>query len=630
MTTTFDLEHTVRLAQGGDASAFEQLVLRYKNVVFAVALGVLRDADAASDVTQGVFVAAWQRLRELRRPSALCPWLRETARRQALHHLRGAMRQRARVMAAPEAAANADTLLEEREDSLALEVALDQVPADAREVLLLFYSEDQSVAQVASLLEISSDAVKKRLQRGRVSLREEYERTLQRKLKRVLPGAALVAAILSALEGTSQAAPRKVAPFVAAACGALVVAGLVVAQSHAAPAPAQHPVASATSPASTIPALTSGAASSTSPKGSMPAAGGAQSSLLTEPPPPAECMPRSDVKMRALLEVHRSKEPLPPLPPSEVAARLDAAFTRWVRDLHTRAKTAPNDTQTPMPAEWRANVTWLIEHCGTSKLFTNEVMLAPYPRLTGLEPELAALWRNQIARHPGSARVYANAARFFDAIGRSDESIALLERAQALDPDNVEWTTELASAHGFESQLGDCATAADHGQNALGYIEEALAKPMSADAKLTMLERGIDTALSIREDGAAGQSAADLLALAPQLGADAADAIHWAHIGLGRVALDTQRVPEAERQLGLAAEVGSSRVLSSFGPDFVLAEKLLVLGRRAAVLSYVERVQSIWTDGSTCTTEWTKTLRAGGTPILDKQECHVGFDVDEE
>jgi RNA polymerase sigma factor (sigma-70 family) len=204
---SFDLPQMVRSAQAGDRAAFAALVTRYKNLVFSVALGVLRDADAAADVTQNVFVTAWQKLAELRQPGSLPPWLRETARRQALQHLRSRRRawQREQV-AEPDSIEGAEAQLAERQEVHALGEALDSLPAEVREILLLYYSEEQSVAQVAQLLEIGEDAVKKRLQRARQTLRADVEERLGARARRILPGAALVAAVLAALDTPARAA----------------------------------------------------------------------------------------------------------------------------------------------------------------------------------------------------------------------------------------------------------------------------------------------------------------------------------------------------------------------------------------------------------------------------------------
>ncbi len=59
------------------------------------------------------------------------------------------------------------------ERATALAVALDALPSDACEVLTLFYREGRSVAQVARLLGLREDTVKKRLSRARAALRDE-------------------------------------------------------------------------------------------------------------------------------------------------------------------------------------------------------------------------------------------------------------------------------------------------------------------------------------------------------------------------------------------------------------------------------------------------------------------------
>ena len=92
----------------------------------------------------------------------------------------------------------ADQMIAE-EESLALAEALASLPEETREVLTLYYRERQSVAQVASLLELSEVAVKKRLSRARASLRASLQDQISETLQRTAPGAAFTAAVVAAL-----------------------------------------------------------------------------------------------------------------------------------------------------------------------------------------------------------------------------------------------------------------------------------------------------------------------------------------------------------------------------------------------------------------------------------------------
>src|SRR5262249_44855503 len=85
----------------------------------------------------------------------------------------------------------------------ALRAAIASLPDDTREVLILFYREGQSAGQVASLLELTEDAVKKRLSRARASLRGTRLERLGDTLAKTTPGAAFTLAIVTALPLTS-------------------------------------------------------------------------------------------------------------------------------------------------------------------------------------------------------------------------------------------------------------------------------------------------------------------------------------------------------------------------------------------------------------------------------------------
>jgi RNA polymerase sigma factor (sigma-70 family) len=202
-----NLEPLVRAASAGDADAYGRIVSATSGLVSSIALAIVRDLELSQDIAQDVFLAGWRDLRKLRNPSSFLPWLRQLTRNRAHHVLRGHVRGRRRVDGAEPAlleqaldpSPSAPERLVADERQAALDEALAALPDETREVLTLFYREGQSAAQVAALLELSEDAVKKRLSRARTVLRGALLERLGETLGATTPGAAFVAAVMSSL-----------------------------------------------------------------------------------------------------------------------------------------------------------------------------------------------------------------------------------------------------------------------------------------------------------------------------------------------------------------------------------------------------------------------------------------------
>ncbi len=235
---TLDVEGAVRAAQGGDERAFAALVSAFSGPVCAIAIGHLRDVARSEDVAQDVFVSAWQQLGRLRDPKSFSPWLRQLARNRSLEVLRGERRYRRRVGHAEDfdalaasaidpALGPADRLLAEEERRVVAD-ALAAVPDDAREVLVLYYREGRSAAQVAALLELREDAVRKRLSRARERLEAALAGRLEGLLARTAPGAAFTLAVTAAL--SVAAPPTAAAAGLAGAHAGAKVAGGALAK----------------------------------------------------------------------------------------------------------------------------------------------------------------------------------------------------------------------------------------------------------------------------------------------------------------------------------------------------------------------------------------------------------------
>jgi hypothetical protein len=86
-----------------------------------------------------------------------------------------------------------------REEEAIMWRSLERIPENYREPLILFYREHRSIEHVAAELELSEDAVKQRLSRGRKLLQEEVQAFVENTLRRTAPGQVFSGAVLAAL-----------------------------------------------------------------------------------------------------------------------------------------------------------------------------------------------------------------------------------------------------------------------------------------------------------------------------------------------------------------------------------------------------------------------------------------------
>lgn len=211
-----------RLVRQGSVPAFETLVRRHQSAVCAVAYNSCGDLIQSEDVAQETFWAAWQGRDGLADPGRLRAWLCGIARnlgknaRRKASRSAGPLEGAADVSAAtPDPAASAVT---HEEESLVWQ-SLEHIPESYREPLILFYREQQSVAEVAATLELSEDAVKQRLSRGRSLLREQVAELVEGALRRSRPGQAFTVAVVSGLTAATVGAKTALAGTGAVASG---------------------------------------------------------------------------------------------------------------------------------------------------------------------------------------------------------------------------------------------------------------------------------------------------------------------------------------------------------------------------------------------------------------------------
>jgi RNA polymerase sigma-70 factor (ECF subfamily) len=161
----------VRRAQSGDTAAFGQLHRLHAGRVYALCLRLEGDAARADDLTQDVFVRAWERLTSFRGESAFGTWLHRLAVNVVLADRRAAWRRDRRVTLDEEPVALASTPSADPGLALDLEAAIAALPPGARSVFVLHDVEGYQHDEVARLLGIAEGSSKSLLHKARLRLR---------------------------------------------------------------------------------------------------------------------------------------------------------------------------------------------------------------------------------------------------------------------------------------------------------------------------------------------------------------------------------------------------------------------------------------------------------------------------
>jgi RNA polymerase sigma-70 factor (ECF subfamily) len=173
-----------------DADAFEVFVRTYQDMVFATAVRLLGEPSEAEDVTQQVFLKAFQRFDEIGTSPAAAGWLKTVAKNACLNHLSryrsrwrffseltradGSGNEAAYDVSAP-AGASPVLQMERTDEHARLELALRALPAHQRVPLVLFHFEEVSYEEIASTIGVSLAKVKTDIHRGREALRKVLE-----------------------------------------------------------------------------------------------------------------------------------------------------------------------------------------------------------------------------------------------------------------------------------------------------------------------------------------------------------------------------------------------------------------------------------------------------------------------
>jgi len=165
----------VRAAQKGDMAAFEELVARHRDKIYARALSMMRNEQEAIDLSQEAWVKGWQRLKQFQGEASFGTWMTRIVINLCLDQLRKQKRQRTESIEAmteesggverhmPVLTVNPTAGLERQELRQRIDRALTQLSYEHRTVLVLHEFEEMEYKQIAKAMECSIGTVMSRL-----------------------------------------------------------------------------------------------------------------------------------------------------------------------------------------------------------------------------------------------------------------------------------------------------------------------------------------------------------------------------------------------------------------------------------------------------------------------------------
>ena len=170
-----DLLEAIKKVQNGreqSISALEFLIEKFKNRIFTVCYRIIGNIEDAKDISQDTFVEIYMKLKTLQDPRKFSVWIYKIAVNKSINFLR----KKRRVLLF----SKANSFVTEEKDKEIIKrdtinFLLNRLTPDYRAVLVLFYIEDKTIKEIASILDITESAVKMRLKRAREKLKKFTE-----------------------------------------------------------------------------------------------------------------------------------------------------------------------------------------------------------------------------------------------------------------------------------------------------------------------------------------------------------------------------------------------------------------------------------------------------------------------
>ena len=177
----------------GDQQSFEELIKRYQHFVFTIALRYVRNREDAEEIAQDVFVKAYRSLADFKGNAKFNTWLYTIAVNTTKTFLRKVKlpvdsldHVKISETVDKQHSGNGADLTEQRSMQLLINQAIGLLSPEDAIVITLFYKAEQSIEETGLIMGLTPNAVKVRLHRARLRLKEKLELYFANEIKEII------------------------------------------------------------------------------------------------------------------------------------------------------------------------------------------------------------------------------------------------------------------------------------------------------------------------------------------------------------------------------------------------------------------------------------------------------------
>lgn len=174
--STINDQHYIDKVLQGQTNAFAVLVDRYKDMIFTLALKMVKNREEAEEVSQDTFIKIYNSLNKFKGDSKFSTWIYKIAYNTCLDRLKKSKKEDLNISIddfSSHLIKTMDTalsVLEDKERKQTIQNCLNLLPSEENFLLTLFYFEDQNLEEIGKIMSINTNNVKVKLFRSRQKL----------------------------------------------------------------------------------------------------------------------------------------------------------------------------------------------------------------------------------------------------------------------------------------------------------------------------------------------------------------------------------------------------------------------------------------------------------------------------